>query len=1314
MAFLLFLCFLLATGEARAQQTDDHGDTPAVATSLTLGTTVTGVIGPAGDRDAFRFDIPDTVEITDVWIYTQGGISNTVGGLFDGSGAQIASNDDSPLSANTSHFYIGASLTPGTYYVLVAGHEAVTGPYSLYTRTGTDQGKIRADAVPLAVDTQVEGIIGPAGDMDLFKLELPTQTDIAMYTSGNVDTIGRLLDYRDVQITSSDDSSMSEGQSDFFIGEILGPGTYYVEVRGYDDSLGPYRLHLETVADQSGSLSGATALALDSPYSNSGLGFINHRNDEDWFGFTLADTTDVWIYAVGPTDTIGELLDSHSSRVAYNDDSELSAGRLSFFMAKNLRAGTYYLKVSGVAGGSGPYRVFVDSAPETGSAIETVGTLELGAPLIGLIDPSTDTDLYKIALTGPAEVVVYTTGDLDTTGELLALDSGALGATLTSLTTDDDSGTGLNFSIRQGLGPGTYYVRVGSYESETGPYALFAEPVGQLSLGETVIGRIAEGYDEEYFKLALDSPADVWIYGYGSLDTVGTLYDSNFNEISFNDDSRIIGRYRAFHLRESLAAGTYYVNVRSFGTGTGPFGVGAETIPDHGGSSKDTATALTLDSLVLGRIKHTGDADYFRLDFTKKTNMILYVKTSTLDPVAGEILDSDGERVDVNVSPWDGGVYIRDDFGPGAYFVKVTADSSANYTLHARHDPWYDAFIDDCQGTTRDPLYVCQWHLRNHIDDNADINVEPVWADGIDGTGVNVAVVDDGLDHYHEDLAPNVDKSLNYDYAESGDVYTPVDWHGTNVAGIIAARDNSIGVRGVAPRATIYGYNFLTSQTLFSQVDSAVRNRDVTAINTNSWGPIGGPELSSTYALWEAAVKVGVEKGYGGRGTFYIWSAGNSHEEGDNANLGGFANYYATTAVCAVDDNYRRTYYSETGANLWVCAPSHGLRAGDRGIVTTENSNRYSNSFNGTSASAPIVAGVAALLRHANPELTWRDLKLILAASARKNDEENTGWEDGAFQYGSTTERYHFNHEYGFGVVDAKAAVDLAEDWTTVPPLESVEVASGYLNTHVPDVPSDGSPTTITRSLTLDTGIEFTEFVEIDLNFSHPSFRDLEIELVSPSGQVSTLVGPYESADPVPLFGEFRFGSAKHLGEDPNGQWTLRVTDRIPGLAGTFESWSIKVYGHRPVPAAPTVNTVTLGDDSLTVAWSAPGFMRGSAITSYDLRYIPVGADETVDVNWTVLEDVWTGSGPHQYTLTGLTNGAQYDVQVRAVNAAGPGPWSAAASGRLTPEDLVSRYDANGNGTIEREEVIAAINDYFAGLITREQVNMVIAAYFNS
>ena len=125
--------------------------------------------------------------------------------------------------------------------------------------------------------------------------------------------------------------------------------------------------------------------------------------------------------------------------------------------------------------------------------------------------------------------------------------------------------------------------------------------------------------------------------------------------------------------------------------------------------------------------------------------------------------------------------------------------------------------------------------------------------------------------------------------------------------------------------------------------------------------------------------------------------------------------------------------------------------------------------------------------------------------------------------------------------------------------------------------------------------------------------------------------------------------------------------------------------------------------------------MRGSNITSYDLRYIPTNADETDDSNWIVREGVWrTGGGSLMTQITGLAGGRQYDVQVRGVNDAGPGSWSATAAARVTPEDVVSRYDENGNGTIEREEAIAAIQDYFDGLLTREEVIMVIHAYLNS
>ena len=146
------------------------------------------------------------------------------------------------------------------------------------------------------------------------------------------------------------------------------------------------------------------------------------------------------------------------------------------------------------------------------------------------------------------------------------------------------------------------------------------------------------------------------------------------------------------------------------------------------------------------------------------------------------------------------------------------------------------------------------------------------------------------------------------------------------------------------------------------------------------------------------------------------------------------------TAVCAVQTKDTRSFFSEKGANLWVCAPSGGDEL--RNITTTDTVG-YTADFSGTSASTPMVSGVIALMRSVAPALTWRDVKLILAETARKNDSANSGWEQGALAYGSTTERYSFNHEYGFGVVDAHAAVTLASQWSTRPPLPDLREITG-------------------------------------------------------------------------------------------------------------------------------------------------------------------------------------------------------------------------------------------------------------------------------
>ena len=106
------------------------------------------------------------------------------------------------------------------------------------------------------------------------------------------------------------------------------------------------------------------------------------------------------------------------------------------------------------------------------------------------------------------------------------------------------------------------------------------------------------------------------------------------------------------------------------------------------------------------------------------------------------------------------------------------------------------------------------------------------------------------------------------------------------------------------------------------------------------------------------------------------------------------------------------------------------------------------------------------------------------------------------------------------------------------------------------------------------------------------------------------------------------------------------------------------------VPGAPSLASVTPGTGSLTVVWRAPHQTGSATITAYDIRHIRSDATSKADRNWTVVSHAGTGSGALSRTLTGLTSGASYDVQVRAVNDAGEGPWSATASG--TPSSPVS------------------------------------------
>ena len=802
---------------------------------------------------------------------------------------------------------------------------------------------------------------------------------------------------------------------------------------------------------------------------------------------------------------------------------------------------------------------------------------------------------------------------------------------------------------------------------------------------------------------AVDGGSAITSYDLRHIETAATdKADANWTVVSVWTSGDL--SYTLAGLRDSTG---YDVQVRAANAhGAGSWsGTSAGTTSDHG-DTVSAATAITVGSEVPGRIHAAGDTDHFTFTLDGATYVLLEASTGagtlSLTPT---LYDDHGAEVYLyylNESGWsvidDGGLsmYALERLKAGTYTIRIAAAAagqSGSYLLKSQIAAGQVTDEETCEGYSTaqsdpstaqsDPLYGCQWHLKNTQQYGTggggfDINVEQAWAT-TKGEGINVLVVDRGLDYLHSDLrgyeyesGDSNDDSLGH-HDPQGSVRHPRATHGTYVAGVIAARDNDIGTRGVAPRATVYGYTISRGGTQsFNEARArraaaASHMADVTAVSSNSWRIASRGTYAAATDEWRNAIESGITSGYGGKGVLYVWLAGNFHASASYANRDEMLVHHGVTVVCAVNYNDVRTTYSERGDNLWLCAPSGDPDRMLPGIATTALHNEYNLSFGGTSAATPIVSGVAALVRAANTALTWRDVKLILAGSARRNDASNTGWEQGALAYGSTTDRYWFNTEYGFGVVDAGAAVELATGWTNLPPFRE-RSASASPELAIPDRPEGGTAEAASSTVTLGPEVEFVEYASVELRFSHGHRDDIQVDLTSPAGTVSELFPAFESPNHSPGFRRsvtdltFYLGASKHLGESAEGTWTLRVSDTANGLTGTLHSWTLTVHGHGQKPLAPGVTSASTGAGALTVAWTAPADTGGSDITSYDARSIRSDATDKSDAEWTEHTGIWS-AGDLEGEVTGLEDGVAYDVQLRAVNSGGGGLWSETVGG---------------------------------------------------
>jgi subtilisin-like proprotein convertase family protein len=470
-----------------------------------------------------------------------------------------------------------------------------------------------------------------------------------------------------------------------------------------------------------------------------------------------------------------------------------------------------------------------------------------------------------------------------------------------------------------------------------------------------------------------------------------------------------------------------------------------------------------------------------------------------------------------------------------------------------------------------DPLFARQWHLHNTGQNGAlpgiDAGLTNAW-ESVRGGSVVIGIVDDGLDDGHVDLAPNVVPELGWDFNDDDASPKPDpahDFHGTACAGIAAARGgNASGVAGAAYEARLAGLRLIAAEPTDDQMAAALlhSNRWI-QVKSQSWGPDDdGETLEGPGVLAAAALAEGVRSGRDGRGTVYVWSAGNGLDANDDANYDGYANSIYTIAVTSVSDRGERTDYAEPGACIVVAAPSHSI--GRQEITTTDLTgadgyNRfgppgdfenldYTQTFMGTSASTPLVAGVVALMLDARPMLGWRDVQEILLRSATVVSPADPDWITNAAGI-------HVNHKFGAGLVNASAAVAQARAWALLGPQTNLLAAAPALDLPISD----------TRAAPLEYRFDFgsaglrVEHVTLRLHVAHPSRGQLRISLVSPAGTLSRLAEP--RGDAHRDYVDWTFMSVRHWGEAAQGTWTLTITDESPGETGRLVAADLTLYG---------------------------------------------------------------------------------------------------------------------------------------------------------
>ncbi|TFK42488.1 peptidase S8/S53 domain-containing protein [Crucibulum laeve] len=471
----------------------------------------------------------------------------------------------------------------------------------------------------------------------------------------------------------------------------------------------------------------------------------------------------------------------------------------------------------------------------------------------------------------------------------------------------------------------------------------------------------------------------------------------------------------------------------------------------------------------------------------------------------------------------------------------------------------------------QDPMFSQQWHLVNDEFPEHMMNATPVWEMGYTGKGVISSLVDDGLDYTSEDLAENFDADDSYDFNDHEDLPTPKnydDHHGTRCAGQVAAVKNNVCGVGIAYESKVAGVRILSGP--ISDVDeTAALNYGFqnVSIYSCSWGPPdNGQSMEGPGYLIKKALVNGINNGRSGKGSIFVFASGNGAAHGDQCNFDGYTNSIYSVTVSAVDYKGMHPYYSESCAANMIVAYSSG--AGHHIVTTDKGKNACATTHGGTSAAAPNAVGVFALALQARPDLTWRDIQYLCVETARMINPEDPDWE-------KISNNRLYSYKYGFGVLDASRYITAAKEWKLVKPqawfhTKTVQLEGGTYSEEKSYsggqfIGPDGveSKISITKDMLSKNNFETLEHINVKVWIHHTKRGDVEVEVISPNGIKSILGGKRESDSATTGYPGWIFMSVKHWGEDPVGEWTIRVSDQNKPAEnnGTFLGWNMVFWG---------------------------------------------------------------------------------------------------------------------------------------------------------